>query len=185
MPDPDFLATPLQFLKGVGPRRAADLRRAGLETVEDLVYRFPFRYEDRSRLAPIGSLQPANERVSVAGEVVQCAAQAGWRSRMSRIEALVRDDSGYLRVVWFNQPYLRDVFARGKHVVLFGKVEVYRGHLQMTSPAYEFVEAGDVVTTGSGRIVPVYEKAGDLSAKVQRKLVREALDRLPVLGQCR
>jgi ATP-dependent DNA helicase RecG len=177
--DADFLSTPLQFLKGVGPRRAADLRRVGLETVEDLVYRFPFRYEDRSRLAPIGSLQPTDQRVSVAGEVVQCAAQPGWRSRASRTEALVKDDSGYVRVVWFNQPYLRDVFARGKHVVLYGKVEVYRGHLQMTSPAYEFVEADEVVTAGSGRIVPVYEKAGDLSAKVQRKLVREALDRLP------
>ncbi|PYQ79587.1 MAG: hypothetical protein DMG01_08310 [Acidobacteria bacterium] len=53
-----FLATPLQYLKGVGPRRAADFERAGLKTVEDLLYRFPIRYEDRSRLQTIASLKP-------------------------------------------------------------------------------------------------------------------------------
>src|SRR3954469_194157 len=64
----DILATPLQFLKGVGPRKAADLKRAGLVTVEDLLYRLPFRYEDRSRMQPIASLRPGN-KAAVLGEI--------------------------------------------------------------------------------------------------------------------
>ena len=64
------LSTPLQFLKGVGPRRAADLARAGLITVEDLLYRFPLRYEDRSRLQPIASLEPGQTAL-VAGRVLE------------------------------------------------------------------------------------------------------------------
>ena len=64
----DFLSTPLQFLKGVGPRKAADLGRAGLVTVEDLLYRLPFRYEDRSRMQPIVSLKPGF-KAAVLGEI--------------------------------------------------------------------------------------------------------------------
>ena len=65
------LSTPLQFLKGVGPRRAADLAHAGLVTVEDLLYRFPLRYEDRSRLQSIASLKPG-QMASIAGRVLAC-----------------------------------------------------------------------------------------------------------------
>ena len=64
----DVLSTPLQFLKGVGPRKAADLKRAGLYTVEDLLYRLPFRYEDRSHMQPIASLRPGM-RAAVLGEI--------------------------------------------------------------------------------------------------------------------
>ena len=64
----EYLATPLQFVKGVGPRRAADLQRAGLVSVEDLLYRFPFRYEDRTRMQPIASLRPGN-RAAVMGQI--------------------------------------------------------------------------------------------------------------------
>ena len=62
----DLLQTSLQFLKGVGPRKAADLARAGLTTVEDLVYRLPFRYEDRSRMQPIASLRPGAKAAVIA-----------------------------------------------------------------------------------------------------------------------
>ena len=62
------LSTPLQFLKGVGPRKAADLKRAGLVTVEDLLYRLPFRYEDRSHMQPIASLRPGH-KAAVLGEI--------------------------------------------------------------------------------------------------------------------
>ncbi len=68
MPD-DVLQLPLQYLKGVGPRKAADLKKAGLVTVEDLLFRFPLRYEDRSRLQPIVSIKPGHT-VAVGGEVL-------------------------------------------------------------------------------------------------------------------
>jgi ATP-dependent DNA helicase RecG len=173
------LTLPLQYLKGVGPRRAADLTRLGLATVEDLLSRFPLRYEDRSRMQPIAALRPG-QTASIAGRVLSCGVRATRRPGFKIFEAAVQDATGSLRVSWLNQPFLRDVIAAGQHVVLFGPVEM-RGHggLQLTNPQYEIVEDEEGETIHTGRIVPVYEKAGSLTPKMQRRLVHEALLRLP------
>ncbi len=175
----ELLATPLQFLKGVGPRRAADLAHAGLFTVEDLLYRFPLRYEDRSRLQPIATLKPG-VTASVAGRVLSCGLRATRRPGFKIFDALVSDDTAAIRVSWLNQPFLRDVFAPGQHVVLFGTVEM-RGHggLQLTNPQYEILDDEEGETIHTGRIVPVYEKTGSVTPKIQRRIVFDALQRLP------
>jgi ATP-dependent DNA helicase RecG len=175
----EVLATPLQFLKGVGPRRAADLAGAGLQTLEDLLHRFPIRYEDRSRLQPIASLKPG-AAASIAGRVLSCGLRTTRRPGFKIFEALIGDSSGALRATWLNQPFLRDVFVAGQHVVLFGNVEM-RGHggLQLTNPQYEILDEEDHETIHTGRIVPVYERTGSVTPKIQRKLVYDALQRLP------
>jgi ATP-dependent DNA helicase RecG len=175
----DLLSTPLQFLKGVGPRRAADLERVGLLTVEDLFYRFPIRYEDRSQLQPIASLRPG-QMASVMGSVSSCGLRSTRRPGFKIFEALITDASGSIRVTWLNQPFLRDVFSRGQQVVLFGPADM-RGHggLQLTNPQYELLDEEDGETVHTGRIVPVYEKAGTVTAKIQRRLVYDTLQRLP------
>src|ERR1700682_5108488 len=119
----DVLATPLQFLKGVGPRRPADLAHAGLITIEDLLYRFPLRYEDRSRLQPIASLKPG-QTASVTGRILSCGLRSTRRPGFKIFEALVGDSSGALRATWLNQPFLRDVFAPGQHAIFYGAVEM-------------------------------------------------------------
>jgi ATP-dependent DNA helicase RecG len=175
---PDALATPLQFLKGVGPRRAADLARAGLATVEDLLYRFPIRYEDRSRLQPIASLKPG-QQASVIGRVIHCGLRSTRRPGFKIFEAMVSDASGGLRVTWLNQPFLRDVFKAGQQVVLFGPIEIRaQGGLQLTNPQYEILEDEETETIHTGRIVPVYERAGTVTPKIQRRLVHDALQSL-------
>lgn len=187
----DVLQTPLQFLKGVGPRRAADLERAGLITIEDLLYRFPIRYEDRSRLQPIASLKPG-QPASIVGRILSCGLRSTRRPGFKIFEAAVGDASGALRATWLNQPYLRDVFTTGQHVVFYGLVEM-RGHggLQLTNPQYEILDddadraadagGGRAVaeTVHTGRIVPVYEKTGAVTPKMQRRLVYDVLQRLP------
>jgi ATP-dependent DNA helicase RecG len=174
----DLLSTSLQYLKGVGPRRAADLARAGLETVEDLLYRFPIRYEDRSRLQPIASLRPGRT-ASITGRISSSGVRTTRRPGFKIFEALIADGSGSIRATWLNQPFLRDVFTAGQHVVLFGAVEM-RGHggLQLTNPQYEIVEEEEGETIHTGRIVPVYEKAGAVTPKMQRRIVFDALQRL-------
>ena len=175
----EILRTPLQYLKGVGPRRAADLQRAGLTTVDDLLHRFPIRYEDRSRLQSIASLRPG-QAASVAGDILSCGLHPTRKPGFRIFEALVRDASGAVRVAWLNQPFLRDVFQPHQRVILFGPVEVYGGTgLQLTNPQYEIIEADEAETVHTGRIVPVYEKIGSLTPKMQRRLVHEALQRLP------
>ena len=174
-----FLSTPLQFLKGVGPRRAADLEHAGLVTVEDLLYRFPLRYEDRSRLQSIASLKPG-QTAALAGRVLACGLRSTRRPGLKIFEAAIDDGSGSLRAVWLNQPFLKDIFMRGQHVVLYGAVEM-RGSvsLQITNPQYEILDDEEGETIHTGRIVPVYEKTGAVTPKMQRRLVYDALQRLP------
>jgi ATP-dependent DNA helicase RecG len=175
----DALATPLQFLKGVGPRRAADFEHAGLLTLEDLLYRFPIRYEDRSRLQSIASLKPG-QTASIAGRILSCHLRSTRRPGFKIFDAAIDDGTGSIFVSWLNQPFLKDVFSRGQHVVLFGTVEM-RGHggLQLTNPQYEILDEEDRETIHTGRIVPVYERTGSVTPKIQRKIVFDALQRLP------
>ena len=174
-----FLQTPLQFLKGVGPRRGADLERAGLVTIEDLLYRFPLRYEDRSHLQSIASLKPGRA-ASIAGRVLACGLRSTRRPGFKIFEAAIDDGTGSLRAAWLNQPFLRDIFERGQNVVLYGAIEM-RGSasLQMTNPQYEILDDEDGETIHTGRIVPVYEKTGAVTPKMQRRLVWEVLQRIP------
>jgi ATP-dependent DNA helicase RecG len=204
----DLLQGSLQFLKGVGPRRAADLQRAGLATVEDLLYRFPTRYEDRGHFQTIASLRPGVE-ASVAAEVITSGIRPTRRPRFKIFEMLVRDQTGSLRAIWFNQPFLKDVFHPHQRVILFGKLELTSHGLQMQGPQYEIIEgiegregiegtvegvegiegtvegvegvegSGEAETVHTGRIVPIYEKTGQLTAKMQRTLVHQALEPLP------
>jgi ATP-dependent DNA helicase RecG len=181
------LDTPLQFLKGVGPRRAADLQRVGLNTVEDLLYRFPIRYEDRGNFQTIASLKPG-VAASIVGEVISCGVRPTRRPRFKIFEMLVRDATGALRAVFFNQPFLADVFRAHQRVILFGKLELTPHGLQLQNPQYEILrgEASPDApgepeddTLHTGRIVPVYEKTGHLTTKMQRALVHHALSQLP------
>ncbi|MEO8078459.1 MAG: ATP-dependent DNA helicase RecG, partial [Acidobacteriota bacterium] len=180
--------TPLQFLKGVGPRRAADLQRVGLATVEDLLYRFPTRYEDRGSFQTIAALRPG-ESASVVGEVLSCGIRPTRRPRFRIFEMLVRDQTGALRAVFFNQPFLNDVFHPHQRVILFGRLELTSHGLQLQNPQYEILRQdgdGDAAaaetdddTLHTGRIVPVYEKTGTLTTKMQRAIVHQALSQLP------
>lgn len=187
----DVFQMSLQYLKGVGPRRAADLQRAGLSTVDDLLSRFPIRYEDRGRLQPIAELKPG-QVASVAGEVLSCHVRTTRRPGFKIFEMVVRDRSGAVRATWLNQPFLRDVFQPHQQVILFGKVELRRpGGLQLINPQYEILDRradappGDAPpdeeddTIHTGRIVPIYEKTGAVTPKMQRRLVYTALQRLP------
>ena len=177
--DRTSFATPLQYLKGVGPRRAADFEHAGLHTVEDLLYRFPIRYEDRSHLQPIASLKPGRA-ASIAARILSCGLRSTRRPGFKIFEALIADESGPMRAVWLNQPFLRDVFVAGQHVVFYGVVDARAGAgLQLTNPQYEILEDEEGETIHTGRIVPVYEKTGSVTPKIQRRLVFDVLQRLP------
>jgi ATP-dependent DNA helicase RecG len=182
----DPLASALQFLKGVGPRRAADLQRVGLTTVEDLLYRFPTRYEDRGAFRTIASLRPGMVS-SVLAEVISSGIRPTRRPRFKIFEMLVRDPTGALRAVFFNQPFLADVFHPHQRVILYGKLELTSHGLQMQNPQYEVVKVdgdeedaqSDIDALHTGRIVPIYEKTGTLTTKMQRVLVHQALAQLP------
>ncbi len=183
----DVLQLPLQFLKGVGPRKAADLKKAGLSTVEDLLFRFPRRYEDRSRLQTIISLRPGMT-AAIGGEVLNAGLAHTRRPGFRLFQALVQDPSGQIQVVWPNQAFLKDVIRAHQRIVLFGKVEFWgsRG-LQITDPEFEIIKAEPdgargTETLHTGRIVPVYERTGSVTPNMQRRFVWQALEQLPQDG---
>jgi ATP-dependent DNA helicase RecG len=173
------LRVPLASLKGIGPRRAADLARAGLVTLDDLLSRFPRRYEDRGQVRPIGSVEPGLPS-TLAGRVLRAGVRLAPRARFRFFEAVIGDDSGSMRVAWLNQPYLADVLHVGDRVVLYGRIDEHptRGR-QMTNPDYELLDEDETIGARDSPILPIYEKVGSLSPKRQRKLVREVLDCLP------
>jgi ATP-dependent DNA helicase RecG len=176
------LQLPLQFLKGVGPRKAADLKKAGLLTVDDLLFRFPIRYEDRSRLQSIASVAPG-QTVAIAGEVLHASVQPTRRAGFRLFTALIQDGSAQIQVVWPNQAFLTDVVRPHLQIVLYGKAEHWgtRG-LQITDPEFEILrptDAAGATTLHTGRIVPVYERTGRVTTNMQRRLVWEALEQVP------
>jgi ATP-dependent DNA helicase RecG len=186
----EYLQTPLQFLKGVGPRKAADFTRAGLSTIEDLLFRFPLRYEDRSQLQPIASLREG-QTVSIAGEIITAGLRGTRRPGVRIFEALLRDPSGTVRLSWFNSAYLKDQIKPRTRMVVYGTFErnQWTG-LQITNPQFEVLDSEDVEaglqprqgaieTLHTGRIVPIYERARSITPKMQRKLVADALAGLP------
>jgi len=182
------LQMPLQFLKGVGPRKAADLKKAGLNTVEDLLFRFPRRYEDRSRMQTIISLRPGMT-AAISGTVLNAGLAHTRRPGFRLFSALVQDESGQIQAVWPNQAFLKDVIKSQQRIVLFGKVEIWgsRG-LQITDPEFEIVKDRDQgsgigdqgeAQLHTGRIVPVYERTGSVTTNMQRRFVFQALGQLP------
>jgi ATP-dependent DNA helicase RecG len=187
-----LLTLPLQYVKGVGPRKAADLKKAGLVTVEDLLFRFPMRYEDRSRLQRIASVAPG-QTVAISGEVLSTALQTTRRAGFKLFTALVQDESGQIQAVWPNQAFLKDVIRPHVRVVLFGRAEHWgsRG-MQLTDPEFEIVReepavrdrgaarSADAMAAGihTGRIVPVYERTGSVTTNMQRRLVWDVLQQL-------
>src|SRR5688572_12421854 len=184
----DVMQTPLQFLKGVGPRKAADLKKAGLNTVEDLLFRFPRRYEDRSQLQKIISLRPGMT-AAVSGTVLNAGLAHTRRPGFKLFSALIQDESGSVQAVWPNQAFLKDVIKSKQRIVLFGKVEIWgsRG-LQITDPEFEIVNDSlpapgsplpEEVQLHTGRIVPVYERTGMVTTNMQRRYVWQALEQLP------
>ena len=181
----DPLQRELRFLKGVGPRRAAELARAGLCTADDLLHRFPIRFEDRSRLRRSTDLRPG-ESAAVCGDVVSAGLRRTRRRGFSLFEMLVRDDAGTFRAVWMNQPFLQEVFSPGQRVALYGKVEWREpGGVRLTNPQYELIgdaggdaEGDDDEGMHTGRLVPVYERIGSLTTKQLRRLVHDVLRQL-------
>ncbi len=168
----------VQYLQGVGPKRAQLFKKLGVETLEELFLFVPFRYEDRTALKPIARLQPGTDQTILA-EVKAVSLIETRFKRMKIADVTVSDDTGILHAKWFNQPYLAELFKKGDRVMLGGKVQIdtYGGrHLEMAAPQYEKVDE-DEQTIHVGCIVPIYHETSGMTSRQIRALMHRALDR--------
>lgn len=161
------LSSPVRFIKGVGPGRARHLARLGIETVEDLLYHFPRRYEDRIQLDEISALQDG-QKATVAGTVLDIR-QFRARSGLRVLKVSFSDGTGMTTAVWFNQDYLAKRFRRGEGYIFHGLVRRVGYVMELQNP--EFEPAGQADPMGAGRIVPVYPLTTGLSQKVLRNII--------------
>lgn len=176
------LATPVTYVKGVGPQRAEQLMAKGLATAGDLLYYPPFRYEDRSNVKPLSQLAPG-EVATVLATVKRLHKPRFRRRDLGLVEVVFEDAAGHsLTAKWFHAHYLDRVFAPGVRVALFGKVEFdpYLRELSLLHPEFEVLrdddEDGDA-SLHTGRIVPVYEAAGKVTTRVLRGVIKGLLDK--------
>jgi ATP-dependent DNA helicase RecG len=184
------LSTPVQYVKGIGPRLAEMLATKDLRTVDDLLHYLPFRYEDRVNPRGISELR-AGEMATVIAEVRNSGL---FRTRrMPIFQMTAGQGRSRLKCIWFNATYLRDRFKPGQMVALYGKVEQgqYGGDLQLVQPQFEILgdsaeesDASERKAASSlevGRIVPIYESVGQgrLTPRWFRRIIHTALEHLP------
>jgi ATP-dependent DNA helicase RecG len=172
--------TPVQYCKGVGPRRSELLNKLGIRTVEDALSALPWRYEDRGNLKKIARLS-FGAYETVAGEVVSAEVVRTKRRGVSVFELVITDRTGMLVGSWFNQPFMQKTFRPGQKVILSGivKSNPYRGgRPQIDNPEYEVQEDDDPesLRIHTGRIVPIYRTTAGLTVRTLRTIMKSVVD---------
>jgi len=175
MPNLITLETKLSQIQGVLPKFLAKLQKLGLETVRDLLWHFPTRYEDYSRVSKIADLKPG-EQVTIRGEIKKVNFRRAWNKHMVVVEALIVDETGGIQMVWFNQPFIAKALRVGSRANFAGKVFAPpKGGISIANPSFEVLKGTSEATHTAG-IVPVYPETRGLTSKGFRYLIKTLLE---------
>lgn len=155
---------------------AGKLSKLGIQTIRDLVYHFPFRHNDFAHISKVTDLEYGREQTVLVSVWEATKTQLGGNPRRTSTQAVVGDDTGNVRAVWFNRGFIADQLKPGTRLVLSGKVNVFQGRFVFESPEYEVVRGQDLDSlVHTGRLVPVYPKTEGLWDKSLRNYIRRAL----------
>lgn len=160
----------IQFIKGVGPARVELLHKLGINTLEDIITYFPREYEDRGNIKKIEELaigETASFKATVASRMVETKIRPG----MTIYKLVVRDDTGSMMLVWFNQTYLKNAFRFGEEYIFFGKVNGTFSRKEMQSPVFDKV--GEQKNTG--KIIPIYPLTQGITQNIIRGIIENAI----------
>ena len=172
--------TEVQYVKGVGPRRAELFAKLGIRKAVDLLEYYPRDYEFMPELCLIKDIREDRD-VTIAGEVV--AINLLRRSRPARLELKLSDNSDQAKLLWFHGAYLRDRFLPGDTIAAWGKVSRYKETLQLVNPRWRKIESLDELTQLEGKGQPVYPATANLSSGDITRIIRTALPKLAPLTQ--
>jgi len=176
------LSDPVEKLFMVGPTYAKRLEKLGIFTIEDLLYYFPFRYDDFSLISPIGHLQPG-ETVTITGKVESIVNEFTKNGRKVQ-KAQISDNTGKIEAIWFNQPFLTKTIRAGESYNFSGKCEWFGREKVLLSPEYECIKhqvssikgKNEINNVHTGRLVPVYPETSGISSKWLRSRIKIALE---------
>jgi ATP-dependent DNA helicase RecG len=168
------LQTPLRFLKGIGPKRAEQLEKLGLQTVEDLFYHVPFRYEDRRKINKICQATIGCDG-TFKGKLVGLEKKYNPRRRAQILAGFLADDTGILGLQWYRVPaYLANGLAKGQQLLVHGKIEPgLGGQKRIVHPEFEVLESDDEYPLA--KVLPVYVHPAGLPLSLLRKWIIQAL----------
>ena len=171
------LETPVQYLKNLGPRRAAIFKTLGINTVSDLLFYFPRDYRDRREVVPLAELA-IGDAVTVCGKITKTE-ETRPNTRISIIKSWISDGTAVIPAIWFNQKFLKTQLTEGREIMIFGRLEYKYNKLQLTVAEYEFCDAG-----GEGwGILPVYRSTEAITQKLLRSTVEAAYEKYSGLIQ--
>lgn len=178
------LTTPLSEIRGIPEKFVKRLAKMEIKTVRDLLFHFPSRYEDFSRIYNIDELA-AGQQATIKGEIQKIGVRRTWKRHMLIAEAHIADQTGAIRAVWFNQPYVVNTLKRGMFANFAGKVYEDDGELYLSNPAYERMprlrsaalgESVSAETSHTARLVPIYSETKGLTSKGIRFLIKSILE---------
>jgi ATP-dependent DNA helicase RecG len=168
----DPLDADVTVIKGVKGAMQTKLAKLGVHTVRELLYLFPNRHNDYANIRKISELVPEEHQTALVSVWSAAVVRLG---RRSGTQAVVGDETGTMRVVWFNQPYLAAQLKTNDRIVLAGKVGLYNRSKAMENPEWDRVGEEDL--THTGRLVPVYPLTQGISQRWLRRVAKEAVDR--------
>jgi len=174
------LSTKIEEVPKIGPAYQKRLKKFGIKTVQDLLFHFPSRYDDFSNIIPIShARQKLGETVCVQGKITEIESSHTWKKWMNLTEAVVQDNSGEIKVIWFNQPYLAKTLKEDDFVCLAGKIGFYNKGLYLNNPSYERINnfGENEELTHTGRIVPVYPETRGVTSRWLRYVIKPLLYR--------
>ncbi len=160
----------VRYLKGIGPRKFELLQKLGVQTIADLCYLFPRRYEDRSHFHEISELK-IGSFATLRGKIASVKLKP--LKKVQLLEVWLQDESGVLPAIWFNQPYLKNIFQVGSQLILSGKVDRYQNRFQLVSPEYEILDSSDDDPIHTGRITPIYPLTEGLYQRSIRVVMKD------------
>ena len=177
---PEVLATPVEFVRGVGPQRAELLARLDVHTAAGLIFLFPRDYQDLSDRREIADLEE-DQVQTVRGEVVEIDARSSGFGK-SVVGVLIRNGHDYLRAIWFNQPFMREKFREGQHVLVSAKPRFRGGRWEMPHPRVTWLDGPE--DQPEMRLLPLYPLTEGLTQYQLRRIVANALEKFsPVLEE--
>ncbi len=166
------LSSPVDQLPRIGKVGAKYLKKLGLETIQDLLFYLPFRYDDFRNTANIADLLPG-EKANIRGEVMLIQNKRSFKRKMYLTEALIADETDTIKALWFNQPFLTRTIKIGDKISLAGQVTENQGQLAFVSPQYEKIYSEDLIHTAG--LIPNYHLTEGITQKQIRYFIKQAL----------